>query len=145
MRRIQDFIRQAAQDLDTSVDCSCAATRRIVQMIQSRMAADDRAQLLGSLPGVEQLLHWESGGFHVAVGAAGAQAATLGTGADPEESPCEPTDDPRRALFADSGLNPEQSDAFLWLFLNFVRQQADPILVGRLLDQVGGLRGRRAG
>ncbi len=136
MNDLNAFVGQAASALGLSPDAAGSALSGILGLIQKQMSSGDASALLQALPGAADLLgksadSADSGGGMLGslMGAAG---SLLGGKAGSALSVI--------SIFNQAGMDSSQAGSFMGMFMDFVRENADGDLVGRLLEQVPELK-----
>ncbi|PLX83842.1 MAG: hypothetical protein C0617_09950 [Desulfuromonas sp.] len=131
MAGIQDFIQMASQNLGINQETASAATGGILGFMKEKVGGADFDELLGRLPGAENLLHGsEEGAEEHHEGMMGGlmkkvtEMLHIGGGAG------------LAGMLGGSGLDAAKLGPFVSMFVGFLKENANGGLAGRLLDKV---------
>jgi hypothetical protein len=136
MSDLNAFIGQAASSLGLSQDATGSALSGILGLIQKQASSGDASALLQALPGATELLNQgqsaSSTGGGMMGSLLGAAGSLLGGKAGSALSVM--------SIFKEAGMNSSQAGSFTSMFMDFVKENVDGDLVGRLLEQIPELK-----
>ena len=135
---MQGFIDMAAGQLGITPDNARSASGGLLQMIQKNVDGGDFQQLLGAVPGAEEVLKAApqtggGGGGSLLGGLAGKAASMVGGQAGGALG--------LASLLGQSGLGASQATSFVSLFVDYLKGKAGAGMVSQILGQVPELKG----